>query len=51
MGGTNMIEKGYLNNLVNETSTYLKSHSESPINWYPWGDEARKKAKEENIFV
>lgn len=46
-----MIEKGYLNNLVNETSSYLKSHSEGPIDWYPWGEEALKKAKDENKLI
>lgn len=41
------------NRLRLETSAYLQMHAENPIDWYPWGDEALAKAKEENkpIFV
>jgi uncharacterized protein YyaL (SSP411 family) len=41
------------NNLVNQKSPYLLQHAENPVEWYPWGDEAFKKAKEENkpIFL
>ena len=41
------------NKLKNEQSPYLLQHAENPVNWYPWGDEAFKKAKEENkpIFL
>lgn len=41
------------NQLVNETSPYLLQHAENPVNWYPWGEEAFNKAKEENkpIFL
>ncbi|MGB3368496.1 MAG: DUF255 domain-containing protein [Acidaminobacteraceae bacterium] len=46
-----MIENSYINNLVNETSMYLKTHSNSPINWYPWGEEAFEKAKKESKLV
>ena len=28
------------NRLANETSPYLLQHSENPVDWYPWGDEA-----------
>ncbi len=36
------------NALLNETSPYLLQHAHNPVNWYPWGDEALKKAREEN---
>ncbi len=36
------------NKLIHETSPYLLQHAYNPVNWYPWGDEALTKAKEEN---
>ena len=41
------------NNLINEQSPYLLQHAYNPVNWYPWGDDAFKKAKEEDkpIFL
>ncbi len=38
----------HTNHLVHETSPYLLQHAHNPVNWYPWGEEALKKAKEEN---
>jgi len=40
--------KNYKNHLINEKSPYLLQHAENPVDWYPWGDLAFKKAKEEN---
>ncbi len=34
--------------LRNETSPYLLQHADNPVNWYPWGQEAFERAKEEN---
>lgn len=28
------------NRLISETSPYLQQHSENPVEWYPWGEEA-----------
>jgi uncharacterized protein YyaL (SSP411 family) len=41
------------NRLANETSPYLLQHAENPVNWYPWGEEALKKAEAEDkpIFL
>ena len=42
------------NNLLqHETSPYLLQHAENPVNWYPWGEEAFDKAREEDkpIFL
>ena len=43
----------HVNHLVNETSPYLLSHKNNPVDWYPWGKEALAKAKKENkpIFI
>ncbi len=38
----------YSNKLIDQTSPYLLQHAHNPVNWYPWGDEALQKAKEEN---
>ncbi len=41
------------NRLADATSPYLRIHADNPVNWYPWGNEAFKKAKEEDkpIFL
>ncbi|MEC9375292.1 MAG: thioredoxin domain-containing protein [Pseudomonadota bacterium] len=36
------------NKLSQETSPYLLQHSNNPVDWYPWGEEALKKAHDEN---
>lgn len=35
------------NRLIDEQSLYLQQHARNPVDWYPWGDEAFTKAKEE----
>ena len=41
------------NRLVNEKSPYLLQHAYNPVDWYPWGDEAFRKAVSEDkpIFL
>jgi uncharacterized protein YyaL (SSP411 family) len=41
------------NRLINEMSPYLLQHAYNPVNWFPWGEEAFTKAKEEDkpIFL
>lgn len=41
------------NRLINQNSPYLLQHAYNPIDWFPWGDEAFEKAKNENkpIFL
>ena len=41
------------NRLLNETSPYLVQHANNPVDWYPWGEEALQKAREEDkpIFL
>ncbi len=41
----------YTNHLIHENSPYLLQHAHNPVNWYPWGEEALKKAKEENKLL
>src|SRR3954447_25948621 len=36
------------NRLAHETSPYLLQHKDNPVDWYPWGDEALGRAREEN---
>lgn len=36
------------NRLINEKSPYLLQHAYNPVDWYPWGEEAFKKAKAED---
>jgi uncharacterized protein YyaL (SSP411 family) len=36
------------NALLHETSPYLLQHAHNPVDWYPWGEEALHKAKEED---
>ncbi len=36
------------NRLINEKSQYLLQHSNNPVDWFPWGDEAFAKAAEDN---
>ena len=41
----------HTNKLINETSPYLLQHAHNPVNWYPWGEEALQKAKDENKIL
>jgi uncharacterized protein len=36
------------NRLAAETSPYLLQHAENPVDWYPWGDEALTRARQED---
>src|SRR6202043_442351 len=38
----------YTNRLVHETSPYLLQHAHNPVEWYPWGEEALQKARQED---
>ncbi len=41
------------NRLLSEKSLYLRQHAYQPVDWYPWKEEAFKKAEKENkpIFL
>ena len=36
------------NRLASATSPYLRQHSDNPVEWYPWGEEALERAHTEN---
>ncbi len=37
-----------MNRLGNEKSPYLLQHANNPVDWYPWGEEAFAKARQED---
>jgi uncharacterized protein YyaL (SSP411 family) len=43
----------HTNRLINESSPYLLQHAHNPVDWYPWGQEAFERAKNEDkpIFL
>jgi uncharacterized protein YyaL (SSP411 family) len=47
------MEPQFINRLIHEKSPYLQQHANNPVDWYPWGDEAFSKAKDEDkpIFL
>src|SRR5215207_5320423 len=36
----------HANRLSGESSPYLRQHARNPVDWYPWGEEALRKARE-----
>src|SRR6478735_4663208 len=36
------------NRLAQETSPYLLQHRDNPVDWYPWGEEALGRAREQD---
>ena len=36
------------NHLATETSPYLLQHADNPVEWYPWGEDALKRARDED---
>ncbi len=39
------------NRLAQETSPYLLQHRDNPVDWYPWGQEALARAREEDCPI
>jgi uncharacterized protein YyaL (SSP411 family) len=37
-----------MNRLANELSPYLLQHAHNPVDWYPWGEEAFARARDED---
>ncbi|MBD0328724.1 MAG: thioredoxin domain-containing protein [Thermoleophilia bacterium] len=37
-----------MNRLADATSPYLLQHADNPVDWYPWGDEALRRARDED---
>ena len=36
------------NRLIDETSPYLLQHAHNPVEWYPWGEEALSRSRDED---
>jgi uncharacterized protein len=36
------------NALANETSPYLRQHQDNPVDWLPWGEEALRRARDDD---
>ncbi len=41
----------FTNALIHETSPYLLQHAHNPVNWHPWGEEALRRARDENRLI
>lgn len=43
----------YSNHLIDENSPYLLQHARQPVDWYPWGEQAFARARQEDkpVFV
>ncbi|XP_024965667.1 spermatogenesis-associated protein 20 isoform X1 [Cynara cardunculus var. scolymus] len=41
----------HTNRLASEHSPYLLQHAHNPVNWYPWGEEAFKQARERDVPI
>jgi hypothetical protein len=43
----------HTNRLIDEKSPYLLQHAHNPVDWYPWGQDAFEKARQDNkpIFL
>jgi len=39
------------NQLIDQSSPYLLQHAYNPVDWHPWGEEALKKAKDEDKLL
>jgi uncharacterized protein len=43
-----MVQHEFTNALAGETSPYLLQHAHNPVQWFPWGEEAFRRAREED---
>ncbi len=39
------------NRLIHESSPYLQQHAHNPVDWYPWGEEALERARQEKRMI
>src|SRR6266481_1968184 len=45
------VAREHTNRLAREKSPYLLQHQHNPVDWFPWGDEAFAKAREEGKAI
>ncbi|XP_063223640.1 spermatogenesis-associated protein 20 isoform X2 [Bacillus rossius redtenbacheri] len=50
-GGDNTVTSKHQNRLAYERSPYLLQHATNPVEWYPWGNEAFEKARQEDKLI
>jgi uncharacterized protein len=43
--------EAHTNRLIDSASPYLLQHAHNPVDWYPWGEEAIKKARNDNKLI
>ena len=43
-----VVREAMPNALAGETSPYLLQHKDNPVDWLPWGEEALRRAREED---
>ena len=41
----------HTNRLASASSPYLLQHADNPVDWFPWGEEAFQKARDENKLI
>ncbi len=46
-----MQEKEFTNRLISSNNPYLLQHAHNPVDWYPWGEEALRKARDEKKML
>lgn len=46
-----MEKSKYTNALIEESSPYLLQHAHNPVDWLPWGETARQKARDEKKLM
>lgn len=51
MSSSSSASAKFTNRLAEEKSPYLLQHAHNPVEWWPWGDEAIQKAKQENKLI
>src|SRR5215469_13702813 len=53
VAGQKLSDHVFTNRLTGEKSPYLLQHAHNPVDWYPWGEEAFAKARQEDkpIFL
>ena len=44
-------ERTHSNALIDEASPYLRQHAHNPVDWYPWGEKAFRKARHEKKLI
>ncbi|MCZ6915334.1 MAG: thioredoxin domain-containing protein, partial [Gemmatimonadetes bacterium] len=45
------VPPNHTNRLIDETSPYLLQHAHNPVNWFPWGEEALARARDEQRLI